>query len=170
MLQSQKLESKYYKPQVKSLMVHKRLYNLIPVTYIIAKKRRSEKEESERNRTSFHSQEKGKMWYKLLVNKESFMLGITETGLGCYLMQIESHSRKDCIQGIVETFEIQIKRTSRFIWPEVAIMLKKEISKKPHLMPCVSFFNWRKLQWLMWNSLMAILWIVTILWHCLPKL
>ena len=60
MLQSQKLESKYYKPQVKSLMVHKRLYNLIPVTYIIAKKRRSEKEESERNRTSFHSQEKGK--------------------------------------------------------------------------------------------------------------
>ena len=43
------------------------------------------------------------------------MLGITETKLGCYLMQIESHAMKDCIQGIIETFEIQMKRTNRFI-------------------------------------------------------
>ena len=62
-----------------------------------------------------------------LVNKERFMLGITEKRLGCYLMQIVSHAMKYCIQGIIEALEIQMKMRSWCIWQEVVILLKKEI-------------------------------------------
>ena len=63
-----------------------------------------------------------------LVNKKRFVLGITETRLGCHLMQIESHVMKDCIQGVTETLGIQMKITRWFIWQEFEILLKKERS------------------------------------------
>ena len=65
-----------------------------------------------------------------LVNKEWFMLSITETRLGCHLMQRMSHVMKNCIQGVIETLGIQMKMTSCFIWQEVAILLKKGNIKK----------------------------------------
>ena len=66
------------------------------------------------------------------------MLGITETRLGCHLMQIESHVMKDCIQGVIETLGIQMKMTSQFIWQGVAVLLKRKTSVKSHLMHHVS--------------------------------
>ena len=60
MLQSQKLESKYYKPQVKSLMVHKRLYNLIPVTYINSKKEKKWKGRVRKKQNQLPLSRKGK--------------------------------------------------------------------------------------------------------------
>ena len=78
-----------------------------------------------------------------LVNNERFMLGITETRLGCHMMQIEFHAMKSCIQEVIETLGIQMKMTSWSIWQEVPILLKKETSRKPHVMHCVSFFRGR---------------------------
>ena len=78
-----------------------------------------------------------------LVNKERFVLGITETRLGCHLMQIKSHTMKDCIQGVTETLGIQMKMRSWFIWQEVAILLKREngiLSKKLIDHECVCMF------------------------------
>ena len=76
-----------------------------------------------------------------LMNNERFMLGITETILGCHLMQIEPHIMKDYIQGVIERLGIQMKMTSWFVWQEVAILMKKEALRKAHLMHCVSFFS-----------------------------
>ena len=65
-----------------------------------------------------------------LMNNERFMLGITETILGCHLMQIEPHIMKDCIQGVIERLGIQMKMTSWFVLQEVAILMKKRSIKE----------------------------------------
>ena len=73
-------------------------------------------DELERKRSNLHSQlplsGKWKDVIQTLVNKKRFILGITETRLGCHLMQIKSHAIKDCIQGVIETLGIQTKMTS----------------------------------------------------------
>ena len=74
------------------------------------------------------------------------MLGITETRLGCHLMQIESHVMKYCTQGVIETFGIQMKMTTWFIWQGVAVLLKGKTSRKANLVHYVSFSNCRQLQ------------------------
>ena len=51
-------------------------------------------------------------------------------GMYC-LMQRKSHVSKNCIQGVTET---------------LGTLLKRETSRKPHLMHCVNFFNCMELQ------------------------